>query len=139
MIPDLENCHLDHIAVATKDLEETVKIYQKMGLKFSTQREVVPEQKVKTAFAAIDDNAHLELLEPTDKSSAIQKFIDKKGPGIHHLCFRVSDVTVKQAELEQEGFQFIYPEPVRGANNCLVNFIHPKSMHGVLTELSQKL
>lgn len=139
MLPELENCHLDHIAIATDDLEATVKLYEDLGLVFAKEREVVEEQKVKTAFAVVDEKAHIELLEPTSEESAIHKFIDKKGPGIHHLCFRVPDVKAKQKELEDKGFKFIYAEPVVGAGNCLVNFIHPKSMNGVLTEISQKL
>ncbi|MBD63926.1 MAG: methylmalonyl-CoA epimerase [Halobacteriovoraceae bacterium] len=136
MLPD---CYLDHIAIATDDLESTVDLYSKLGLSFEAKREIVEDQKVKTAFAAIDENAHVELLEPTSSDSAIHKFIEKKGPGIHHLCFRVPDVMAKQKELEAQGMRFIYSEPVKGANNCLVNFIHPKSMKGVLTEISQKL
>jgi methylmalonyl-CoA epimerase len=113
-------------------------MYTDLGLTFSADREVVEEQKVKTAFAHIDTNAHIELLEPTSDDSAIQKFIDKNGPGIHHLCFKVKDITKKQEELLSKGFRFIYPAPKIGAGNCLVNFIHPKSTGGVLIEISQK-
>lgn len=139
MLPQLEDCFLDHVAIAVKDLEESVGVYTKLGLHFDDKREVVEEQKVKTAFAHIDENAHIELLEPTSEESAIHKFINKNGPGIHHLCFRVKDVKTKQEELTQEGFRFIYPEAVTGAGGCLVNFIHPKSTGGVLIEISQKL
>jgi methylmalonyl-CoA/ethylmalonyl-CoA epimerase len=83
---ELKDCVLDHIAIAVTNLEESVKVYQALGLNFSDEREIVESQKVKTAFAPIDVNGHIELLEPTDQSSAIQKFIDKKGPGIHHMC-----------------------------------------------------
>lgn len=138
MLPELEGCFLDHVAIATDDLEKSVKIFTDLGLCFSEEREVVDEQKVKTAFAHIDLNAHIELLEPTDSESSIQKFIDKNGPGIHHLCFRVKDVKLKQEELINKGFRMIYPEPKIGAGNCLVNFIHPKSTGGVLVEISQK-
>jgi methylmalonyl-CoA epimerase len=139
MIPELKDCVLDHVAVATSDLEKSVSFYEKLGLKFSDKREVVESQKVKTAFAHIDTNAHLELLEPTSSESTIAKFIDKKGEGIHHLCFRVQDVSIKQKELEDQGIKFIYDKPFEGAGNCLVNFIHPKSSNGVLIEISQKL
>ena len=139
MIPELKDCVLDHIAIATNDLEESVKQYTSLGFKFSEEREVVESQKVKTAFCHVDQNAHIELLEPTDASSNIQKFMDKKGPGIHHLCFRVPDVVKKQEELAAKGFKFINEKPFQGANNCLVNFIHPKSMNGVLVEISQKM
>ena len=138
MLPELSESVLDHVAVAVKDLEESVKVWEVLGLKFSAEREVVEEQKVKTAFAPIDENAHIELLEPTGPESAIAKFIDKKGPGIHHICFRVKDVRAKQKELSSKGFTLLYPEPKMGAGNCLVNFVHPKSTGGVLVEISEK-
>ncbi len=134
-----KDCILDHIAIAVNDLEESVALYSKLGFEFSDKREVVESQKVKTAFCSVDVNSHIELLEPTSEESSIYKFIEKKGPGIHHLCFSVSNVKLKQQELENEGLKFIYEKPFAGANNCLVNFIHPKSMNGVLIELSQKL
>lgn len=133
---ELSECVLDHIAIAVTDLEKSVETYQALGLRFSSEREVVESQKVKTAFAPIDHNGHIELLSPTSADSAIQKFIDKKGPGIHHICFKVPDVVSKQKELTDKGFSFIYPEPTEGAGNCLVNFIHPKSTGGVLIEIS---
>ncbi len=138
MLPNFEDCILDHIAIAVEDLENSVEKFSQLGLVFDSKREVVESQKVKTAFCSIDQNSHIELLEPTDETSTIQKFIDKKGGGIHHLCFRVPDVLKKQKELEKLGVNFIYPEPFDGAGNCLVNFIHPKSMNGVLVELSEK-
>lgn len=139
MIPNLGDCVLDHIAIAVNNLEESVKTYTALGLNFASEREVVESQMVKTAFASIDENAHIELLEPTNEKSSIQKFIDKKGPGIHHICFKVKDVVEKQKELSQKGFSFIYESPTVGAGNCLVNFIHPKSSGGVLIEISQRL
>lgn len=138
-LPNLEDCHLDHVAIAVSDLESSVKKYENLGLYFDSKREVVASQKVKTAFAAIDSKAHIELLESTDESGPIGKFIAKNGEGIHHLCFRVKDVALKQKELEDQGIKFIQQAPFTGANNCLVNFIHPKSMNGVLIELSQKM
>lgn len=137
-LPNLEDCYLDHIAIAVKAIDPAVKIYEDMGLKFASEREVVEEQKVITAFAHIDQRAHIELLEPTSDESAIAKFIATKGEGIHHLCFRVKDVKAKTEELSNKGYRFIYPEPRVGAGGCLVNFIHPKSTGGVLIELSEK-
>lgn len=136
MLPDLKDCVLDHIAIAVKSLDAHQKIWEDLGLRFEAHREVVEEQKVKTAFAAVDAHAHIELLEPTSDDSAIAKFIGQKGEGIHHLCFRVSDVQGKQQELEQKGYRFIYPAPRTGAGGCLVNFMHPKSTGGVLIEIS---
>ena len=135
-LPD--DVYLDHIAVATSDLEKSVKIFTDLGLRFSPDREVVEEQKVKTAFAKIDNRANLELLEPTNQEGPIQKFLENKGPGIHHICFNVLDINKTMDELSFKGFKFIYSTPRLGAHSCLVNFIHPKSTGGILIEVSQK-
>lgn len=139
-LPDfnLGDVYLDHIAVATKDLERSVSVFTKLGLKFSEEREVVEDQKVKTAFAKVDGRANLELLEPLNEQGPIQKYLEKKGEGIHHLCFAVKDVNASMEKLKKEGFIFIYDEPRVGAHECLVNFIHPKSTGGILIEVSQK-
>ncbi len=135
----LEGAFLDHIALAVKSLDESQKLYEDLGLVFDGDREEVPSQGVRTAFAALDNRAHLELLEPlAGQDGPIQKFLEKKGEGIHHLCFQVKDVKAKQAELEQKGYKFIYPAAVDGAKNMLVNFMHPKSSKGTLIELAQK-
>jgi methylmalonyl-CoA/ethylmalonyl-CoA epimerase len=137
-LPMTDDFVLDHIAIAVKNIESTKKIYQDFGLKFSDEIEEVKEQKVLTAFAQIDKNAHIELLEPTSNESTIHKFIESKGEGIHHLCFKVPDVKSKTNELSAKGYKFIYPEPRIGAGGCLVNFIHPKSTGGILIEISQR-
>lgn len=136
MLPDLKDCVLDHIAIAVKSIEVHQKIWEDLGLKFDEKREIVEEQKVKTAFAHVDTNAHIELLEPTSDESAIAKFIASKGEGIHHLCFKVTDINQKQKELEAKGYRFIYPFPKTGAGGCMVNFMHPKTTGGVLIEIS---
>lgn len=138
MLPELSDCILDHIAIAVKSIDVSEKFYKDLGLTFAPEREIVIDQKVKTAFANIDVNAHIELLEPTDPESTIQKFIDTKGEGIHHICFKVKDVVAKTNELTAKGYRFIYPAPRLGAGGCLVNFMHPKSTGGVLIELSQR-
>ncbi len=138
MLPELSDCILDHIAIAVKSIDVSEKFYKDLGLTFAPEREIVEEQKVKTAFANIDVNAHIELLEPTDPESTIQKFIDTKGEGIHHICFKVKDVVAKTNELTAKGYRFIYPAPRLGAGGCMVNFMHPKSTGGVLIELSQR-
>ncbi len=134
----LKDCFLDHVAIAVNDLDEGEKIYQDLGLVFN-KREVVEDQQVETSFAHIDENAHIELLKPIGNDGPISKYIEKKGPGIHHMCFRVKDVTVKSQELRDLGYKLLYEEPRTGANNCLVNFLHPKSTGGVLIEISEKM
>ncbi len=137
-LPIGQDCILDHIAIAVKSISSAQKIYEDLGLTFDKKIEEVEEQKVLTSFAQIDQNAHIELLEPTSQESAIHKFIEMKGEGIHHLCFKVKDVKEKTKELSSKGYKFIYPEPRIGAGGCLVNFIHPKSTGGVLIEISQR-
>jgi methylmalonyl-CoA/ethylmalonyl-CoA epimerase len=135
----LSDCRLDHVAIAVTDLETSIKFYQLLGLKFSLEREEIVSEKVRVAFAAIDGVARLELLQSTSNDGPIAKYIEKKGPGLHHLCFLVKDAAKKQMELEAAGMQFIYDKLRQGANNRLINFIHPKSTGGVLIELSQKI
>ncbi len=133
-----KDCFLDHIAIAVTDLDKAEKMYEDFGLGFN-HREVVEDQQVQTSFAHIDENAHLELLMPIDGQGPIAKYLEKKGPGIHHMCYRVPDVAKKSNELREKGYTLLYEEPRSGANNCLVNFIHPKSTGGVLIEISQKM
>ncbi len=136
---NLENCHLDHVAIAVTSISEAKKIYEQIGFFFNPTIEEVPSQKVKVAFAKIDNHAQIELLESTSEESSVAKFIAKNGPGLHHLCFQVANIEEKQKEMQVQGIKFIYEEPFMGAHNCLVNFIHPKSTGGVLIELSQKV
>jgi methylmalonyl-CoA epimerase len=134
-----KDCFLDHVAIAVKNLDSAQKVYEDLGLSFSKDREIVESQKVTTAFAHIDEHAHIELICPINEEGPVQKFIEKNGEGIHHLCFKVPDVVKKCEEMKSLGYQLIYEKPFNGANNCLVNFIHPKSTGGVLIEISQSL
>ncbi|MBT3982666.1 MAG: methylmalonyl-CoA epimerase [Bacteriovoracaceae bacterium] len=138
-VPELEDAVLDHIAIAVQSIETSLSIYEDLGFKFQEKREVVEEQGVKTAFARIDQTAHLELLEPTHDKSPIYQFIDRKGQGIHHICVQVRDVKKKTEELKNKGYRMIYDHPMTGAGGHMVNFIHPKSTGGVLIEISQKV
>ncbi len=134
-----KDCFLDHVAIAVSNLDRAQKVYEDMGLTFGSEREVVESQKVTTAFAHIDEHAHIELVSPLNGEGPIQKFIDKNGEGIHHLCFKVPDVEKKCADMKALGYLFTHEKPFHGANNCLVNFVHPKSTGGVLIEISQTL
>lgn len=134
-----QDCFLDHVAIAVSDLDRAQKIYEGLGLTFSPGREKVESEKVITAFAHIDTHAHIELVAPLNEEGPIQNFINKKGEGIHHLCFKVPDVLKKSEELLKLGHTLIYEKPIIGANNCLVNFVHPKSTGGVLIEISETL
>lgn len=139
MIPELSDCVLDHLAVATNSISDTIKIYSDLGLNFKPELEVVESQGVTTAFAPIGGDAQLELLEPYGENGPIHNYLSKKGPGLHHICFKVKDVKAKSEELKEKGYVMLNAEPVIGAHSCLVNFIHPKSTGGVLIEISQKI
>lgn len=131
-----KDCYLDHVAIAVSNLDRAQKIWEDIGLTFNLEREEVPSQQVTTAFAHIDEHAHIELVCPIREQGPIQKFIEKNGEGIHHMSFKVPDVQKKTEELITAGYKMIYEKAVPGANNCLVNFIHPKSTGGVLVEIA---
>ena len=127
---------LDHIGIAVRSLD-AVKIYEALGLSVQ-HTEVVETQKVRTAFLSVGDS-NLELLEPTSPDSAIAKFIEKRGEGIHHICLRVDDIDSHLVRLKAEGYRLINEHPVPGAHGCRVAFLHPSAGSGVLIELSEKI
>jgi methylmalonyl-CoA/ethylmalonyl-CoA epimerase len=126
---------LDHIGIAVKSLAAS-KIYEDLGLDVQ-HVETVETQKVKTAFLSVGD-ANLELLEPTAADSPVAKFIEKRGEGIHHICFRVDNIEEHLARLKEQGYRLINEAPVPGAHGCRVAFLHPSAGNGVLIELSEK-
>ena len=127
---------LDHIGVAVNNLEQGRGFYEALGLGAMTS-EFVASEKVTVGFFNTDNNARIELLEPSDAESTVAKFLTKRGPGIHHICLRVNDIKEALVQLKAKGVQLINQEPQPGAHDCLVAFIHPKSTGGVLIELSQ--
>jgi len=126
---------LDHIGIAVRSLD-SVKIYEALGLTID-HVETVATQGVRTAFLSAGDS-NLELLEPTGPDSPVAKFIEKRGEGIHHLCFRVDDIEAHLARLKTQGYRLINEAPVPGAHGCRVAFLHPSAGNGVLIELSEK-
>lgn len=125
---------IDHLGIAVRSLDETVSFYEKaLGLRCE-HREEVPSQKVRTAFFDVG-GVHLELLEPTAPESPIAKFLADRGEGIHHIAFRTDDITSQLAQAAGAGVRLINEKPFDGAAGKLVAFLHPKSTHGVLTEL----
>ena len=127
---------LDHIGIAVKSLD-AARIYEALGLEIE-HVEVVETQGVKTAFLSVGDSS-LELLEPTGPDSTVAKFIEKRGEGIHHLCFRVDDIDAHLARLKAQGYRLINETAVPGAPGCRVAFLHPSAGNGVLIELSESL
>jgi methylmalonyl-CoA/ethylmalonyl-CoA epimerase len=126
---------LDHIGIAVKSIEAAA-IYEALGLTVD-HVEVVETQGVRTAFLSVGDS-NLELLEPAGPDSTVAKFIEKRGEGIHHICFRVDDIEAHLARLKEKGFRLINEAPVPGAHGCRVAFLHPAAGNGVLIELSEK-
>lgn len=127
---------LDHLGIAVNSLEEGFKFYQALGFS-SMPTEVVPTEKVKVGFLNLGNHASIELLEGTDPSSPIKKFIEKRGPGIHHICLRVREIDQVAERLKAQGIRLINETPRPGAHGCRVVFIHPASTGGVLLELSE--
>jgi len=125
---------IDHLGIAVNSLDESIPYYEKtLGLTCEGKEEV-ESQKVRTAFFACGE-VHLELLEPTDPESPIAKFLEKKGEGIHHIAFRTDDIEGQLGQAKEAGARLIHEVPFDGAAGKLVAFLHPKSTHGVLTEL----
>ena len=127
---------IDHIGIATRGIQDAITFYRDvLGLDV-TETEEVAEQKVRIAMLAIGES-RVELLEATSADSPIARFLEKRGPGIHHIAVRVDDIRVALAHLKQNGARLIDEEPRKGARGCLVAFVHPSSTGGVLLELVQ--
>jgi len=125
---------VDHIGIAVKSLAEAVKVYQDaIGLEVSGYDEV-DDQGVRVAMLTIGES-RIELLEPTREDSPIEKFMMKRGEGIHHIAVRVDDIEEALERLKASGVRLIDSTPRRGAHNTRIAFIHPSSTHGVLLEL----
>lgn len=125
--------HIEHIGIAVSNLTEAIAYYEgTLGLKCYAIEEVT-DQKVKTAFFKVGDTK-IELLESTDPEGPIGKFIEKKGPGVHHLAFAVDGVNDALASVADKGVQLIDKTARKGAEGLNIGFLHPKSTLGVLTE-----
>jgi len=129
------NPTLDHIGIAVKSIDAT-KIYKALGFQVD-HVEDVKTQGVKTAFLSVGDS-NIELLEPLSPESTVAKFIEKRGEGIHHICFRVDNIEKHLERLKKEGYRLINEAPVPGAHGCRVAFLHPSAGNGVLIELSER-
>lgn len=127
---------IDHLGIATTSLAEALPFWTGgLGLEH-VHTEEVTEQKVRAAFLPLGE-VNIELLEGTSPESPISKYVEKRGPGIHHICYEVEDIRSAIAHLKAEGFTLIDNEPKIGAHGKLVAFVHPKSTGGILMELSQ--
>lgn len=133
---NLENFEFDHVGIAVSALQEASRFYAALGVSQGAS-EVVASEKVRVQMFNLNNNCRVELLEPTSADSTVAKFLQKRGPGIHHICLRVSDIRATLKRLKSAGIRLIHDEPIRGAHNCEVAFVHPSSAGGVLIELSQ--
>ena len=129
---------IEHIGIAVKNLEESNLLFEKLLGVPPYKFEEVLSEGVKTSFFKNGPNK-IELLEATTPDSPIAKFLEKKGEGIHHIAFDVTDIVTEIARLKAEGFTILNETPKKGADNKLVAFLHPKGTNGVLVELCQEI
>jgi len=125
---------IDHLGIAVKDLAAAVQAYEALGFAVEARHDV-PTEKVRAAFLAVGES-HLELLEPTDPSSVIARFLEKRS-GLHHVCVLVEDIDAALAELKARGIPVLDETPRVGAGGCRVAFVHPRGAAGVLLELKE--
>lgn len=128
--------HIEHIGIAVKSLDLAIPYYEKLLGTPCYAIEEVKDQRVKTAFFKIGQTK-IELLESTDPEGPVGKFIEKKGEGIHHIAFAVQGLEGALEEAKEAGIQLIDQQPRMGAEGLHIAFLHPKSTHGVLTELCE--
>jgi len=129
---------IEHIGIAVKDIDTANTVYENLLGVPPYKMEKVESEGVSTSFFRTGDSK-IELLEATNPESAIAKFIEKKGEGIHHIAFAVKDIKAEMKRLSELGFNVLNKEPKKGADNKLVCFIHPKNTNGVLVELCQEI
>ncbi|TDJ54182.1 MAG: methylmalonyl-CoA epimerase [Ignavibacteria bacterium] len=130
----MELTQIEHIGIAVKNLDESIKFYENIfGLKCYAVEEV-KDQKVKTAFFQIGETK-IELLESTETDGPISKFIEKKGEGIHHIAFKTKDINSSLKKLKEKNIRLIDEHPRKGAEGLNIAFLHPKAANGVLIEL----
>ncbi len=128
---------LDHVSIVVTNLDEGLKTYENLlGIKASHIEEV-PDQKIKAAMLALGD-IEIELIEPTSTDSGVAKFLEKKGEGVHHMCFEVDDVDKELESMAARGIELIDKQGRQGLAGK-IGFLHPKSTRGVLIELAQKV
>lgn len=128
---------ISHLGIATKQIDEALKFWEDaLGLE-NVHTETVEDQKVRVAMLPLGET-NIELLEPTADDSPIQKFLEKRGGGIHHIAVEVEDIEASLAKLKNQGMRLIDEKPRVGAEGCLVAFVHPAAAGGVLMELVQK-
>ena len=128
---------IEHIGIAVKNLENSNALFKKLFGKEHYKVEAVESEGVSTSFFMLGETK-IELLEATNQDSAISKFIEKKGEGIHHIAYEVDDIEQEMLRLKAEGFDLINTKPKDGADNKRICFLHPKTTNGILVELCEE-
>jgi methylmalonyl-CoA/ethylmalonyl-CoA epimerase len=135
-IPSMAILRVDHIAVVVPEIDTALAFWQKaLGLPLEHVEEIAVQETV-VAMMPVGET-EVELVQPTTETSGIAKYMAKRGPGLHHICFEVDDIEATLAQLKEQNIQLINEEPVVGAGGKRVAFVHPKSSSGVLIELSE--
>lgn len=129
---------IEHIGIAVKELDKANELFTKLFGEQQYKEETVASEHVTTSFFKVGPNK-IELLQASSSGSAISKYVEKRGEGIHHIAFEVDDIEAEMRRLEGEGFQLLNETPKKGADNKLVCFLHPKTTNGVLVELCQEI
>jgi len=129
---------IEHVGIAVKDLEKSNKLFKKLLGQASYKTETVESENITTSFFKIGEQK-IELLKSTSENSSISRFLDRRGEGMHHLALHVEDIPKEIQRLENEGFSFVSKTPVKGADNKMIVFLHPKTTNGVLIELCQEI
>lgn len=129
---------IEHLGIAVKDMEAANRLFTALLGTGPYKTESVESEKVLTSFFKVGESK-VELLESTDETGPIARFLEKRGEGIHHVAFEVENIHESMKELKKQGFQLLNDEPKRGADNKLICFLHPKSTRGVLVELCQEV
>jgi len=127
---------IDHVGIAVPDLDAAITFYEEVYGMRMAHRETNEEQGVQEAMMAVGDSgSHIQLLAPLNENSTIAKFLDRSGPGVQQMAYRVTDVEAVSAILRERGMRLLYDEPRRGTSDSRINFIHPKDAGGILVEL----
>jgi len=129
---------IEHVGIAVKNLEKSKELFKKLLGQASYKTENVESENVTTSFFKIGEQK-IELLKSTSENSSISRFLDRRGEGMHHLALHVEDIPKEIQRLENEGFSFVSKTPVKGADNKMIVFLHPKTTNGVLIELCQEI
>jgi methylmalonyl-CoA/ethylmalonyl-CoA epimerase len=130
----MRNLKIDHLGIAVPSLEQAIAAYEALGFEVESTHDV-PTEKVRVAFLPVGES-HLELLEPTDPSSVIARFLEKRS-GLHHVCVLVDDLDEALEQMRSRGVPLLDETPRVGAGGCRVAFVHPRAAGGVLLELKQ--